>query len=263
MNRHGWSLRRAGRAVVAALRHRRARRAAVAVTAAYLVVYLLAVGDVTVSPASDLSRFVDLPSLQAAPDWPAKLLQRRAAFAYEPVLAIYPVSHVTVFVAPLDLAMGLLLGVLAGLNLAVALQGRQARRACWLRGLPGLVGALPALLAGVTCCVPTLALALGAQFTVVLLAVSGWLFPLALAVTAISLLWSAQQAPAPPRAGRPHGAAAVASASAAPGSPDRPTLSSRTKPPSLTAGNGPGPAPLALVGWTCGRRGIPAARTHR
>jgi hypothetical protein len=197
MSRRGSSLGRAGRAVAAALRDRRARRAAVAVAAAYLLVYLLAVGDVTVSPASDLSRFVDLPSLQVAPDWTAKLLARRAAFSYEPVLAVYPVNHVTVFVAPLDLAMGLLLGALAGLNVAVARRARRASRACRLRGLPGLLGALPALLTGVTCCVPTLALALGAQFTLPLLAVSDWLFPLTLTATATSLAWSAQQAPAP------------------------------------------------------------------
>ena len=198
MSRRGWSLRRAGRATAAALRDRRSRRTAVAIAAAYLLVYLLAVGDVTISPASDLSRFADLPSLQVAPDWAAKLLERRAAFSYEPVLAVYPVNHVTVFVAPLDLAMGLLLGALAGLNVAVALLARRASRTCRLRGLPGLVGALPALFTGVTCCVPTLALALGAQFTFALLAVSDWLFPLALAVTAISLVWSAQQAPEPP-----------------------------------------------------------------
>ena len=198
MSRPGGPLGRAGRAVAAALRDRRARRAAIAVAVAYLGVYLLAVGDVTITPASDLSRFVDLPSLQVAPDWTAKLLGRRAAFAYEPVLALYPVNHVTVLVAPLDLAMGLLLGGLAGLNLAVALLARRASRACRLRGLPGLLGALPALLTGATCCVPTLALALGAQFTLALLAVGDWLFPLALAVTTTSLLWSAQQAPAPP-----------------------------------------------------------------
>ena len=197
MSRRGSPFGRAGRAVAAALRDRRARRAAVAVATAYLLVYLLAVGDVTVSPASDLSRFVDLPSLHVAPDWTAKLLARRAAFSYEPVLALYPVNHVTVFVAPLDLAMGLLLGALAGLNLAVALRARRASLACRLRGLPGLLGALPALLTGLTCCVPTLALALGAQFTFALLAVSDWLFPLALVVTSISLVWSAQQAAGP------------------------------------------------------------------
>ena len=146
------------------------------------------VGRVFYSPANDLSRFVDLPSLQVAPDWTAKLLGRRAAFAYEPVLAVYPVNHVTVFVAPLDLGMGLLLGALAGLNLAVALRARREGRTCRLPGLAGLAGALPTLLAGTTCCVPTMVLALGAQFAIVLLAVSGWLFPLALAATAISLL---------------------------------------------------------------------------
>jgi hypothetical protein len=278
MTRRGGPLGRAGRAVAAALHDRRARRAAAAVTAAYLLVYLLAVGDVTISPANDLARFVTLPSLQVAPDWTAKLLERRGTFAYEPVLALYPANHVTVFVAPLDLAMGLLLGALAGLNLAVALRARRASRACRLRGLAGLLGTLPALLTGVTCCVPTLALALGAQLTVTLLVVSDWLFPLALAVTTISLLWNAQQLPTPPErpASRRRKGGADAAVSGRPTAPCR--WSRRAPHPAPKPGwpilhdhaaqphrNGDGPArPVpARVGWPCGRNATPAARTHR
>jgi hypothetical protein len=106
---------------------------------------------VTISPASDLSRFVDLPSLQVAPTGRPSCSRGRAAFAYEPVPAVYPINRLTVLVAPLDLAMGLLLGGLAGRNLAVALLARRASRACRLRG------ALPALLTGVSCCGPLLA----------------------------------------------------------------------------------------------------------
>jgi hypothetical protein len=93
--------------------------------------------------------------------------------------------------------MGLLLGGLAGLNLAVALLGRRARRACRLRGLPGLLGAAPALFAGATCCVPTLALALGAQFTLCCLPSATGCSPRPGRDRDLAAV-SAQQAPAPP-----------------------------------------------------------------
>lgn len=266
MSRRGWSLGRAGRAVAAALRDRRARRAAVVVAVAYLLVYLLAVGDVTVSLASDLSRFVELPSLQVAPDWTAKLLGRRGAFSYEPVLALYPVNHVTVFVAPLDLAMGLLLGALAGLNLAVALLGWRASRACRLRACPGCS-------APYRRCSPGHLLrprpGAGARRAVHLRAArgQGLAVPLALAVTTISLVWSAQQTPRPPE--RP--AARRRNGSRRPAPPPAPRRAPRpARPPSAQPrcpaspqGEGPARPVLARVGWPCGRSGTPAARTHR
>ena len=112
--------RRVARVAAAALRDRGARRRAAAVAALYLPVYLVAVGDLVVWTGTDSSRFVHAPSVEVAADWPAKLLAQRAPFAYEPVLAIHPVNHVTVFVAPADLAMGLLL-VVGGYLFPVAL----------------------------------------------------------------------------------------------------------------------------------------------
>jgi hypothetical protein len=101
---------------------------------------------------------------------------------------------VTLFVAPADLAMGLLLGALVGINLGVALLATRMRRACGVRGAVGLLGALPALAGGVSCCVPTLAVALGAQLAGALLAVGGYLFPVALLAAALPLAWNARRA---------------------------------------------------------------------
>jgi hypothetical protein len=189
------------RAASAALGDRRSRRLAVAVAALYLLVYLIALGDLVIWTGTGASRFVRVPSVEVAADWPAQLLAQRAPFAYEPVLAIHPVDHVTVFVAPADLGMGLLLGALAGLNVGVALLATRTRRACGMRGAAGwrgaagLLGALPALAGGVTCCVPTLALALavGAQLAGALLAVGGYLFPVALLAAALPLVWNAHR----------------------------------------------------------------------
>jgi hypothetical protein len=133
------------------------------------------------------------PSVEVAADWPAKLLAQRAPFAYEPILAIHPVQPATVFVAPADLAMGLLLGALVGLNLGVALLATRTRSACGVRAAVGLLGALSALAGGVTCCVPTLALAVGAQLAGALLAVGGYLFPVALLAAALPLVWNAHR----------------------------------------------------------------------
>jgi hypothetical protein len=196
MRQWGWSPRRIADAAAAAMRDRHARRLALAVAALYLLVYLLAIGDVVISPATDLTGFARIPSVQVASDWTEKLLQQRAAFSYEPVAAIYPVNHVAVFVSPVNLGMGLLVGVLAGLNVAVALLAARARRACRMRGLAGLLGALPALATGASCCVPTLAVALGAQFTAALLAIRGYLFPLAVVAPMLSLAWGSRQAQA-------------------------------------------------------------------
>jgi hypothetical protein len=185
--------RRVARVAAAALRDRGARRLAAAVAGLYLLVYLAAIGDLVVWTGTGSSRFARVPSVEVAADWPAKLLAQRAPFAYEPVLAIHPASHVTVFVAPADLAMGLLLGALVGLNLGVALLATRARRACRVRGAVGLLGALPALAGGVTCCVPTLALALGTQLAGALLAIGGYLFPVALLAAALPLAWNAHR----------------------------------------------------------------------
>lgn len=184
--------RRVAGVAAAALRDRPARRLAVVVAALYLLVYLAAIGDLVWTGAG-AARFVRVPSVEVAADWPAKLLAQRAPFAYEPILAIHPVQHVTLFVAPADLAMGLLLGALAGLNLGVALLATRARRACRVRGAVGLLGALPALAGGVTCCVPTLALALGTQLAGALLVVGGYLFPVALLAAALPLVWNAHR----------------------------------------------------------------------
>jgi hypothetical protein len=191
----GW----VARAVSGALGDRRSRRLAVVVAGLYLLVYLIALGDLVIWTGTGSSRFVRVPSVEVAADWPAKLLAQRAPFAYEPVLAIHPVDHLTVFVAPADLGMGLLLGALAGLNVGVALLATRTRRACGVRGAAGwrgaagLLGALPALAGGVTCCVPTLALAVGTQLAGALLAVGGYLFPVALLATALPLVWNAHR----------------------------------------------------------------------
>lgn len=46
---------------------------------------------------------------------------------------------------------------------------------------------------GFACCVPTVALVLGAQLTLALIALRSWFFPLAVGALSLSLLWYARR----------------------------------------------------------------------
>lgn len=159
-----------------------------AVATIYLVVYLLAIQNLLVT-----SRSLPGPLWQAVPDWPSRAFKPLAAFSYEPVAALRLGGHVTLLISPLNIAMGVLLGFLVGLNVTAALQVFRTARVCRRRAFGGLLGALPGFLTGFACCVPTVALVLGAQFTVALIAMRSWFFPFAVAALAASLAWNARR----------------------------------------------------------------------
>ena len=102
-------------------------------------------------------------------------------------------NYVTIFIAPMNLAMGALLGALVGLNVAVAWRLVATARACRTNAFGGLLGSLPAFLGGFVCCVPAAALVVGAQFTVFLVAVRSWFFPFAVSVLLAALWWNTRR----------------------------------------------------------------------
>lgn len=171
---------------------RRHRLLTTVVTVGYLVAYLWSIGDIVVT-ATDQSRFGALPALQVAADWPAKLLRQTAPFSYEPILAVRPTGHLQLFLAPVNVALGLLLGGLVGANLAAAIHLHRTATTCRRRSFAGLLGALPGILTGFTCCAPALTFLLGAQIAAALIGLRDWLFPLALAILLAGLAWSASR----------------------------------------------------------------------
>ena len=180
-------------ALVDAVSTRGRRLLGVAVGVAYLLVYLWAIQHLVVT-RTDFGRFVDIPSVQLASDWTSKLLQQRASFSYEPIIAIYPNNHVLLLIAPLNVAMGALLAALVAANFVLAVHLFRVARTCRRRAFGGVLGAIPALFTGFACCVPTFALALGAQFAVLLIAVRTWFFPAALVALIVALLWNGRRA---------------------------------------------------------------------
>lgn len=167
---------------------RRHRIMVVSLTVIYLLIYLWSIGDIVITTGR--SRFAAIPSVQVAADWPSKLLRQTAPFSYEPVLAAYPASHIELLLAPVNVALGLLLGGLAGANLATAVHLYRTATTCRRRSFTGLAGALLGFLTGFACCAPTLTPLLGAQFAVAIIGLRNWLFPIALTILLASLAWN-------------------------------------------------------------------------
>jgi hypothetical protein len=173
--------------VRAALAVRRHRRAALIAATLVLLVYLLSVGDLAVSASG---RFTGAPVFQAAP---GQLLEVRAPYLFEPVLAWHPTSHTAVFLSPVNLLLGAVVAALVGCNIAVAAHAARQAASCRRTRYARLLGVLPALLLGFACCVPTFLLVLGASTAAALLPVLIPLrpvfYPLTLLMLTGTLVW--------------------------------------------------------------------------
>ncbi|MEX1258994.1 MAG: hypothetical protein WEG36_15470 [Gemmatimonadota bacterium] len=165
---------------LAALLHVRSfRRTAILLGIAYFLPLQLALGL--------LSRGGREATILLAP-W-TRMFERTSAFSFEAVAQL-TVPGVTILFSPLNILVTGALAGLAGLNLAMTLTLLRDPRACDLRSVPTVLGALPPLLAGGACCAPTLLLVLGIQASTLIIALSQILIPGSLVLLFGTLLWT-------------------------------------------------------------------------
>lgn len=174
------------------LRISRYRRMIAVAALVYLVIYLYSLQHLIVLPAGVRASYPIL-GVQLVEEWPAKLWRAVAPFSYEPVVALYLARRIALFLAVPNLLLGVMLGVLVGLNLAIAAAHFAMQRACRRPGV-GLLGTLPSLLTGFTCCVPTVALALGANSVLALIALRSYFVPASILLLSAGVLWGAGRA---------------------------------------------------------------------
>lgn len=153
----------------------------------YFLFYLYAVGQLAVRGVVSPERG---RAFVVAPDWPSKLLEPISGYTFEPVAALYLFEGSALFLAPLNLLIGLVLGGLIALNVATAAYSLAAVRSCRRLSWTGLLGSLPALLTGFACCVPTVGLVLGTNLALALISVQTFLLPLGVAGLTAGLLWN-------------------------------------------------------------------------
>lgn len=140
------------------------------VTLAYLLAYLWALDHL----APGLGGY----SVFVVEDPLGRLLRPALGpFSFTPVARIQlgPVTYLFSF----NTVLGLGLGVLVGLNLAVTYLAWRRPAACGIgRSSAGFLASLPALLSGTACCGPVVLIALGIQASSALLATFQFLLPL-------------------------------------------------------------------------------------
>lgn len=157
------------------------RRLAWAIAGAYLVVFMIALGDLAFDGAMRPFAFV------AVGDWANLLLRQRTPFQFEAV-AVVEAPFVVWLLSPANLAIGALLGALTGIQIALVGIAAQCSSACGLSPATGVLAGLPGLLAGSACCAPVLFVLLGLQVTASVVTVVGLLIPAALLLLTAGLV---------------------------------------------------------------------------
>ncbi|MFB6174257.1 MAG: hypothetical protein ABEI39_06400 [Halobacteriales archaeon] len=146
----------------------------------YLLVYLLAAGDLVYTGDPSASLLVADRPLQ-------RVFSPIGYLSFEPIARIEAAGFAYLF-SPVDASMALGLAALVGANLGLTYLGLVQPRACGLEGASGVVAAVPALLSGAACCGPIVLVVLGIQATSALLTGFQVLVPLAFLMLVGSLL---------------------------------------------------------------------------
>lgn len=151
------------------------------VAAAYLMLFAVAVADLTVDGAwRPVSVF-------SASEWQTLVFRQRAPFQFEAV-AVIEAPYLVWLVSPMNMAIGLILGLLTGLQIALVRVARDCAVACGLSPATGILAGLPGLLAGSACCAPLLFVLLGIQVTASLVTLMGMLIPAAFVLLSAGLV---------------------------------------------------------------------------
>lgn len=161
------------------------RLVAAGVAVGYLAAYLVALGH--------LSAGSGRPELVVVADPVARAFERVSLLSFEPV-ALLDVGMLAIQFAPVNVALGLLLGVLAGLNAALGWLAWR-RPACGVDQTAGALAGIPALLSGAACCGPTFLFVVGVQVTSAALAAVVWLVPASVLLLFGSLVLAVRSVP--------------------------------------------------------------------
>jgi hypothetical protein len=155
------------------LSYRPTKRLTLWLTFIYAFVYLWAVGDLSFHAwRPDFS----IIWTQAPMDM---LFKQRNLFYFEGI-AIVNLPIATYLFSPVNLLLGLLLGVLVGLNFAFSYLIIRHSEAYRGRSALNLLVSIPALLAGTTCSAPLILVLMGVQASAAVLAFFSVLVPIAL-----------------------------------------------------------------------------------
>jgi hypothetical protein len=152
----------------------------VAIALAYTLGYLYAIGDLNWRPGTGVG-------VRLMEDAGSLMWHRRIGIQFEGI-AVVNLPGVLWLASPLNLLVGLLLGVLVAVNALLGYRAYQQRQ-CAIGGTTAGVATLPALFSGAACCAPLTLLALGIPVTGAIMTLFQWLVPLAAGLMIASGVW--------------------------------------------------------------------------
>ncbi|MBR9680674.1 MAG: hypothetical protein GOU98_02515 [Candidatus Altiarchaeota archaeon] len=124
-------------------------------------------------------------------NWGDLLFKQRVPFVWEPI-GTFSLKIFSLFFAPLNLILALLLSFLIFLNVAIVVYSYYLPKVCRV-GHAGLFGLLPSFLTGFACCVPTVLIAIGPvlpSLTVFFIQLRPFLLPSSLILLMFNIPWS-------------------------------------------------------------------------
>ena len=152
------------------------RRIALGIGTVYLVLFLIALRDITLGGSG----------VQFATVAWTRMFSPTSTFTFE-AIARLTLPGVTVLIAPLNILIGGVLSLLAALNLMVTYVAYNQPSACSFNRSTGVLASLPALLAGGACCAPAIVLILGLQVSSLFITAFQVLIPVAAVLLLITL----------------------------------------------------------------------------
>ena len=174
-------LRQTAIAIRGTLTRRDGRAIFSVVTVVYLLSYLWALRHLTLSGTGGVDIFVVTDPVGMA-------LRQRSLFLFEAIARIEAGPIIYLF-SPLNFLLGLGLGILVGVTLAVSLVSWRSPSACRVGAGAGASAGIPGLLSGIACCGPQLLVVIGLQASAGLIAAMQWMVPLAVVSLLVTLLW--------------------------------------------------------------------------
>jgi hypothetical protein len=128
-------------------------------------------------------------AVKVSENWQELIFRQRAPFLFEPIGAL-DAGRLKLFISLPNIFLASLLGVLAASNLAVSHYRFNRLGLKGGKGAFSLLGTLPAFLSGAACCVPTLVLVIGLQFTAIMAAIWPFFVPFSFVLLIFALWWS-------------------------------------------------------------------------
>ncbi len=154
----------------------------IAVSLAYLLGYLYAIGDLSIRRGIGVG--IDMPIEEPL----VRMLERTGPASFE-AIAFIDLEPFRLLFSPLNTLLGIGLAALVGVNIALSYLAITQPRACDIGAGSGVLASIPALLSGSACCAPVVLIVLGIQASGLLLTVMTWLLPIGIILLVGSLVY--------------------------------------------------------------------------